>query len=67
MSCLQVNGIIERMVEEAGSTKIVFGTDMPWYSPAFAVGTVLFARLGDEARKDIFNRNAARLLALAQS
>jgi predicted TIM-barrel fold metal-dependent hydrolase len=62
MSCLQVNGIIERMVEVAGSRKIVFGTDLPWYSPHFVAGTILFARISEEARHDILHRNAERLL-----
>ena len=62
-SCLQVNGVIEFMVEKAGSKKIVFGTDLPWYSPYYAAGAVLFARLDDEARRDILYRNAKRLLS----
>ena len=61
-SCLQVNGVIEYMVEHAGSEKIVFGTDLPWYSPHFAAGAVLFADIADEARHDILHRNAERLL-----
>lgn len=61
-SCLQVNGIIEHMVKTAGSRKIVFGTDMPWYSPHYAAGAVLFAHINDEARHDILHRNAERLL-----
>ena len=39
---LQVNGILEHMVSEAGSGKMVFGTDLPWYSPLYAAGAVLF-------------------------
>lgn len=61
-SSLHVNGIIEYMVEHATSKKIVFGTDMPWYSPHFAAGAVMYARIDDEARKDICHRNAQRLL-----
>ena len=61
-SCAHVNGIIEYMVEQAGSHKIVFGTDMPWYSPHYAVGAIMFARLDDEARHDICHRNAEGLL-----
>ena len=60
-SCLQVNGVIERMVEIAGSRKVLFGTDMPWYSPHFAAGSILFARIGEEARHDILHRNAERI------
>ena len=62
LSCLHVNGIIEEMVTGAGAKKIVFGTDMPWYSPHFAAGAVLFARISDEDRHDILHRNAERLL-----
>ena len=62
ISCLHVNGIVEHMVEQVGSGKIIFGTDMPWYSPHFAAGAVLFARIGDDARRDILYRNAERLL-----
>lgn len=62
VSCLQVNGIIEHMVAVAGSRKIAFGTDMPWYSPHYAAGAILFARISDEARKDILHCNAERLL-----
>lgn len=61
-SCLHVNGIIEYMVEQASSKKILFGTDMPWYSPYYAAGAVLFARVDDEARHDILHRNAELLL-----
>ena len=61
MPYLQVNGVLEFMVENASSKKIVFGTDMPWYSPHFAAGAVLFARITDEARHDILHRNAERL------
>jgi uncharacterized protein len=62
-SVLQVNGIIEYMVENASSRKILYGTDLPWYSPHFAAGAVLFARISDDARMDILFRNAERLLA----
>ncbi len=61
-SGLHVNGIIEYFVEHAGSEKIVFGTDLPWYSPAYAAGAVLFAHMGEEERRNILHRNAERLL-----
>jgi len=59
---LQVNGIIEYMVKNAGSEKVLFGTDMPWYSPHFAIGTVLFSRITDEDRMNILYANAEKLL-----
>src|SRR5579872_6700612 len=58
-----VNGLIEYMVETAGSQKVVFGSDLPWYSQHYHAGAVLFARISDEARHDILHRNAERLLA----
>ncbi len=61
-SCLHVNGILEYLVERVTSKKIVFGTDMPWYSEHYAAGAVLFAHISDEARHDILHRNAERLL-----
>jgi len=63
LSCLHVNGIIEYMVERTSSEKILFGTDLPWYSPHYAAGAVLFAHISDNARHDILHRNAERLLA----
>jgi uncharacterized protein len=62
ISCLQVNGILEHFVEQVGSKKILFGSDMPWYGPHFVTGTVLLARVSDDARRDILYRNASWLL-----
>lgn len=62
-SCLSVNGIIEYMVERCSAYKIVLGTDMPWYSPHYAAGAVLYAHITDEARHAILHGNAERLLA----
>lgn len=62
-SCLHVNGIIEYMVQRASSEKIVFGTDLPWYSPWFAAGAVLFSHITDDDRQNIMFRNAEKLLA----
>jgi predicted TIM-barrel fold metal-dependent hydrolase len=61
-SCLSVNGVIEYMVERATSRKIVFGTDLPWYSPHFAAGSVLFAHITDGDRHNILHINAEGLL-----
>jgi len=57
-----VNGLIEYMVATAGSRKIVFGSDLPWYSQHYHAGAVLFSRISDDARHDILHRNAERLL-----
>jgi uncharacterized protein len=57
-----INGIIEYFVEACGSRKVVFGSDLPWYSQHYHAGAILFARISDEARHDILHRNAERLL-----
>jgi predicted TIM-barrel fold metal-dependent hydrolase len=59
-----VNGLIEYMVQTAGSQKVVFGSDLPWYSQHYHAGAVLFARISDDARHDILHRNAERLLGI---
>lgn len=59
----KVAGIIERMVREVGSQKIVFGTDLPWFDPYYCIGCVCFSRTDDEDRRNILHRNADRLLA----
>jgi predicted TIM-barrel fold metal-dependent hydrolase len=62
LSHLQLNGIIEYMCEHAGSEKIVYGDDMPWYSPHYAAGAVLFAEISDVDRHNILHRNAEELI-----
>lgn len=57
-----VNGLIEWMVRGAGSCKILFGTDLPWFDPHYGIGCVLFSRLTDEDRHDILHRNAEKLI-----
>jgi predicted TIM-barrel fold metal-dependent hydrolase len=59
-----VNGLIEYMVQTAGSQKVVFGSDLPWYSQHYHAGAILFARISDDARHDILHRNAERLLGI---
>ncbi|MEM3018839.1 MAG: TatD family hydrolase [Candidatus Bathyarchaeia archaeon] len=58
-----INGVIEWMVKEAGSEKILFGTDLPWFDPHYGIGCVIFSKIGDEDRHNILHRNAERLLA----
>lgn len=59
-----VNGIIEKMVQETGSHRMLYGTDLPWFDPHYVIGCVLFARISDDDRHNILHRNAERLLAL---
>lgn len=56
-------GVLEKFSEEAGSHKMLFGTDLPWFDPHQAIGALLSARISDEDRHNICHRNAERLLA----
>lgn len=55
-------GTVAKMVDKAGSEKVLFGTDLPWYDPNYAIGSVLFAKISDRDRENIFRRNALRML-----
>ena len=60
---LDDRGVLERFVNEAGSNKILFGTDLPWFSTFHAIGCILDADITDDDRHNIFHRNGERLLA----
>lgn len=55
-------GVIELFVAGAGSDRMLFGTDLPWFDPHHAVGVLLSAQITDEDRHNICHRNAERLL-----
>ena len=55
--------ILEKFVNTAGSEKILFGTDFPWFNHHNYIGTVIASDITDEDRRNIFYRNAKKLLA----
>ena len=55
------NGIVERMVGEVGSSKVLYGEDLPWFDPQYSIGCVLCAHISDEDRHNILHRNAERV------
>lgn len=57
-------GILEKLVAAAGSDKILFGTDFPWFSHHYYIAGVLAAGISDDDRRNIFYRNAVKLLGL---
>ena len=59
-----VRGSLEIMCEYAGSRKITFGTDHPWFDPHYGIGCILSAYMTDEDRRNILYRNAQRLFGL---
>jgi predicted TIM-barrel fold metal-dependent hydrolase len=59
---LDNRGGLEVLVEQAGSGKILFGTDLPWFSTHYGIGAVLSAEISDEDRLNVFHRNGEKLL-----
>jgi uncharacterized protein len=59
-----VRGSLEIMCEFAGSQKITFGTDHPWFDPHYGIGCILSAYMTDEDRRNILYRNAQKLFDL---
>jgi predicted TIM-barrel fold metal-dependent hydrolase len=57
-------GLIERLVNNAGADRIIFGTDMPFMSPDQQIGRVLFARISDEEKRKILGLNARNLFSI---
>lgn len=57
-------GVIEKFVAGAGSNKVVFGTDYPWFNHHYYIGAVLAAEITDEDRRNILYRNARRILGI---
>jgi predicted TIM-barrel fold metal-dependent hydrolase len=56
-------GVIEMFAEAGHSERMLFGTDLPWFSPIAGLGCLLSADITDEDRHNILHRNAERILA----
>jgi len=59
---LDDRGVLDRFVEGIGSERIVFGTDLPWFSTFHGIGAVLDAEMTDDDRHNILHRNGERIL-----
>jgi predicted TIM-barrel fold metal-dependent hydrolase len=57
-----VYGLIEWMCRDAGSEKVLFGTDYPWFDPMVAAGCVVFAHIETREMRNILYNNARRLI-----
>ena len=57
-------GTVERLVEEFGVERVLFGTDMPYLNGGGQIGKVLLAKLDDETKRTILSGNAKRLFHL---
>ena len=56
-------GVLEQLVEACGSERMLFGTDLPWFSTYTGLGAILAADIDDEDRRNILYRNAQRILS----
>lgn len=59
---LDDRGGLDLFVERLGSDRILFGTDLPWFSTHHGIGAVLSAYMTDDDRRNILYRNGAKLL-----
>ena len=57
-----VYGLLEWMCGEAGSGKVLFGTDYPWFDPFITIGCVVYARIDEQDMRNILYHNARKLL-----
>jgi len=55
-------GALEILCEYAGSEKVLFGTDLPWFDTHHGIGAVLSADITDGDRRNIFYENGLKLL-----
>ena len=55
------SGIVDKMVSSIGADRILFGTDIPWYDPAYGIGSVIFSRISDGDMYRILYQNAKKI------
>lgn len=58
-------GVVEMLVAGAGSERILYGTDLPWFDEHFYLGNILCADISEDDRHNILHRNAERILGLS--
>jgi predicted TIM-barrel fold metal-dependent hydrolase len=56
--------MLRYLVDTVGSERILFGTDYPICNPGVYIGGVLAEPISDEAKENIFSKNAKRILSL---
>lgn len=55
-------GNVEWLVNEVGSKKILYGSDMPFFDPRSTVGRIAFSDISDDEKLDIFGLNMKKIL-----
>lgn len=59
----QVRGILPHLVSRVGSERILFGTDLPWFSTYTGLGAVLGEPIDDDDMRNILYRNGQKILS----
>ncbi len=57
-----VYGLIEWMCSDAGSKKVLYGTDYPWFDPMVVVGCIVYAHIEEGDMRNILYNNGRRLI-----
>ena len=55
-------GVLEKIVSEIGSDKILFGTDFPWFNHHYYIGSLFGAGLSENEIRKILYLNSFKLL-----
>jgi predicted TIM-barrel fold metal-dependent hydrolase len=59
------SGMIEYMVDHAGSERVLFGSDAVYNSQSAALGRVIYAKISDQDKLNILGENMRRILGLS--
>ncbi len=57
-------GVIERLVNEAGADRVLFGSDIPLMDPRSQLGKIITADISDDEKRLVLGENAKRILKL---
>jgi hypothetical protein len=57
-------GVLERFVGEAGSERVLFGTDIPWFDFHYSIAGVVAAEIAEADMRNILSLNARKLFGL---
>jgi hypothetical protein len=60
-------GAMERLCEELGAERVLFGSDLPFLDPRPKLGAVVFAGVSDAAKRAILRDNAVDLFGFGEA
>lgn len=65
--CTMAKRQAERVIKKHGADKILFGTDMPWFSPEKDIRFIDSLSLSPEEKEKIYHKNAEKLLGIGRT